>query len=673
MYKVIKSQKRRRLFLILLEIIIGIGVYAFVFYSDLILGEKIEYTWEILLGYIVLVFFFEIISTISVFNKFDIQTRKNHQNINFLLGADIAEGYRFSQLGMLYYDADLTILWTSELFEERHVQLLGQNLLDWQPVLNELLTSEDEKKEVILTIQQRKYSAICLKELQIILFKDVSDIQGLLQTREEQAPLIATIVIDNFAELTSISNETIVSEIENETRKIIAEWAKKYDLVLRRYKEDAYLALFNETTFEKMKNDEFNLLNKVKNYRTSIDFHLTMSIGIGRGSYDFKVLSELASSAIDIALSRGGDQVVINNYGSNLEFFGGTTNSKAKRNLVRSRTLAQSFIAHMKTSNTVLVMGHSNLDMDALGACLGVYSIAKKINKEAYIIWDDKLVETKARMAMHAMYNRMELQNIILSQAQANAKLGSDTLLVVVDCHSAKMTLYPDAVEKSPNIAIIDHHRKVEDAIENSNFSFHDSSSSSACELVAELIRYSDLRYPISEKVATLMLSGILLDTNYYRRQTGIRTYESSAFLKEYGASTEEADNFLKDDYEEYLLKTKIMNNVETPMYGILVAKTNKDDIVERAFLAKVANESLTLKDVKAVFVIGRTEMNEVSISARSDGTVNVQLILEKMGGGGHFNAAGVNRKGKALQETYQELIKILNLYLNDATSKKGG
>ena len=672
MYKVIKSQKRRRLFTILLEIIIGIGIYAFIFYSDLILGEKIEYTWEILLGYIVVVFFFEIISTISVFNKFDIQARKNHQNINFLLGADIAEGYRFSQLGMLYYDTDLTILWTSELFEERHVQLLGQNLLDWQPILNELLTSDDEKKEVILTIQQRKYSAICLKELQIILFKDVSDIQGLLQTREEQAPLIATIVIDNFAELTSISNETIVSEIENETRKIIAEWAKKYDLVLRRYKEDAYLALFNETTFEKMKNDEFNLLNKVKNYRTSIDFHLTMSIGIGRGSYDFKVLSELASSAIDIALSRG-DQVVINNYGSNLEFFGGTTNSKAKRNLVRSRTLAQSFIAHMKTSNTVLVMGHSNLDMDALGACLGVYSIAKKINKEAYIIWDDKLVETKARMAMHAMYNRMELQNIILSQAQANAKLGSETLLVVVDCHSAKMTLYPDAVEKSPNIAIIDHHRKVEDAIENSNFSFHDSSSSSACELVAELIRYSDLRYPISEKVATLMLSGILLDTNYYRRQTGIRTYESSAFLKEYGASTEDADNFLKDDYEEYLLKTKIMNNVETPMYGILVAKTNKDDIVERSFLAKVANESLTLKDVKAVFVIGRTEMNEVSISARSDGTVNVQLILEKMGGGGHFNAAGVNRKGKALQETHQELIKILNLYLNDATSKKGG
>ena len=224
---------------------------------------------------------------------------------------------------------------------------------------------------------------------------------------------------------------------------------------------------------------------------------------------------------------------------------------------------------------------------------------------------------------MHAMYNRMELQNIILSQAQANAKFGSETLLVVVDCHSAKMTLYPDAVEKSPNIAIIDHHRKVEDAIENSNFSFHDSSSSSACELVAELIRYSDLRYPISEKVATLMLSGILLDTNYYRRQTGIRTYESSAFLKEYGASTEEADNFLKDDYEEYLLKTKIMNNVETPMYGILVANYNGD--VEEV---SIQLNGLTGEKVAQILFLDETHnLDEISsIAVAKDSYIQIKL-----------------------------------------------
>ncbi len=673
MFKVIKGQKRKRLVTILLEILVGIGIYAFVFYSEHFLDYKLDFTIEILLGYLVFIFFVEILSTISVFNKFDIHLRKNHQNINFLLGADIAEGYRFSQLGMLYYDNEQTILWTSELFEERNIQLLGQNLLEWQPQLSEIINSDDERKEVIITIQQRKYSAICLKELQIILFKDVSDMQNLLQTREEQAPLIATIVIDNLAELNSISNDAIVSEIESETRKIIADWAKKYELVIRRIKEDSYLAIFSENTFEKLKNDEFQILNKVKSYKTTIDFHLTLSIGIGRGSFDFKTLAELANSAIDIALSRGGDQVVINNYGKNLEFFGGTTNSKSRRSLVKSRTLAQSFIAHLQSNETILIMGHTNLDMDALGACLGVYSMAKKLNKEAFIIWDDKLVETKARIAMHSMFNRLEFQNVVVSQAQTNAKLGRNSLLVVVDCHSAKLTLYPDAIEKSSNIAIIDHHRKVEDAIENPVFSFHDSSSSSACELVTELIKYSNIRYPLHEKVATLMLSGILLDTNYYRRQTGIRTYESSAFLKEYGASTEEADGFLKDDYEEYLLKTKIMNNVETPMYGILVAKANKDDIVERTLLSKVANESLTLKDVRAVFVIGRTEVNEVGISARSDGSVNVQLIMEKLGGGGHFNSAASTIKGKPLNDVHKELNKTLTLFLNDATSKKGG
>ena len=672
MFKILKSQKRRRLFTILFEVIIGLVLYGFVFYSEHFLDKETDYVIELVFAYVVFVIVIEILSTISSLNKLSIQVRKNHQNINFLLGADIAEGYRFSQLGMLHYDEDQTIIWTSELFEERHVQILGLNLLEWQPNLIELINSNDDKKEIIVTIQQRKYSALCLKELQIVLFKDVSDIQNLMQTREEQAPLIATIVIDNFAELNSISNDAIVNEIENETRKIIAEWAKRYELVIRRLKEDSYIAIFSESTFEKLRHDGFQILNTVKNFKSTIDFHLTLSIGIGRGTYDFKILSELANAAIDIALSRGGDQVVINNYGKNLEYYGGTTNSKSRRNLVKSRTLAQSFVAHIQANETILIMGHKNLDMDALGACLGVYSLASKLGKEAFIIWDEKLVEGKAKSALNDLYPRSERQDIFISQAQSNLKAGKNTLLVVVDHHSPKLSLYPDIIEKSPNIAVIDHHRKVEDAIESPAFTFHESSSSSACELVAELIKYSEVRSPLNDRVATLMLSGILLDTNYYRRQTGIRTFESSAFLKEYGASTEEADGFLKDDYEEYLLKTKIMNNVETPMYGILVAQTDKDDIVQKTLLSKVADESLTLKDVKAVFVIGRIEVNEVGISARSDGSVNVQLIMEKLGGGGHFNSAAVSTKNISLPDMYKNLIKVLNLYLNDATVKKG-
>lgn len=672
MFKVIKSQKRRRLLTILFEIIIGIGLYAFIFYSEYILGTEFKYVEEIFLGYIVFLFFVETISMIAVFNTFDIQVRKNHQNINFLLGADIAEGYRYSQLGMLHYDQDQTIIWTSELFEERHIHILGQNLLDWHPSIIELLNSNDEKKEIIITIQQRKYSAICLKELHIILLKDVSDMQNLIKTREEQAPVMATIVMDNFAELNSISNDSIIGEIETETRKLITEWAKKYEIVLRRLKEDSYIAVFSEEIFEKIKEDSFSILNSVKSFKTSIDFHITLSIGIGRGTYDFKTLSELSNSAIDVALSRGGDQVVITNYGKNLEYFGGTTSSRSKRNLVKSRMLSQSFFTYVKASETILIMGHKNLDMDALGACLGMYYLCKKYIKDVYIIWDEKLVEKKAKNAMTSVYSRMELQDMVISQAQANLKAGKKTLLVLVDHHSQKLSLYPDIIDKSTSIAVIDHHRKNEDAITSPGYSFHDPSASSTCEIITEIIKYAEERNVIDVKVATVMLSGILLDTNYFRRQTGIRTFEACAILKELGAVTEDADNLLKDEYEEYLLKTKIMNNVEIPYYGILVAMTNKDDIVEREVLSKVADESLTLKEIRAVFVIGRISINEVGISARSNGSVNVQLIMEKLGGGGHFTSAATSKVDITLQDMRKNLDRVLALYLNDATVNRG-
>jgi len=301
-----------------------------------------------------------------------------------------------------------------------------------------------------------------------------------------------------------------------------------------------------------------------------------------------------------------------------------------------------------------------------------MYYLCKKYIKDVYIIWDEKLVEKKAKNAMTSVYSRMELQDMVISQAQANLKAGKKTLLVLVDHHSQKLSLYPDIIDKSTSIAVIDHHRKNEDAITSPGYSFHDPSASSTCEIITEIIKYAEERNVIDVKVATVMLSGILLDTNYFRRQTGIRTFEACAILKELGAVTEDADNLLKDEYEEYLLKTKIMNNVEIPYYGILVAMTNKDDIVEREVLSKVADESLTLKEIRAVFVIGRISINEVGISARSNGSVNVQLIMEKLGGGGHFTSAATSKVDITLQDMRKNLDRVLGLYLNDATVNRG-
>ncbi len=671
MYKMLKKQNRIKFFLFLIDIFI-----LFAFSLVLFKGEKwfdnVELFDESL--FIAVTLFIIIINAIgnmitsSVFEK---EVRKNHLNISFMLGADINEAYQFAQLGMIYYDeTDKTILWTSELFETRKIKILGSNLFDFQPKLQELFLTSEAKKEVEIEIQGRIFIATLLPEMCIILLRDNTELSNLIEKRHEQAPIIANILIDNLNELRGITDDLVINEIESKTRKEINDWAKEYDLVIRKYKEDAYIAIFDETTYQELLRNKFSILDRVRTVSETNGNVLTISIGIGRGSHDVKVLAELANSAIDIALSRGGDQTVINNYSANMEFYGGKTFSKGKRSIVKSRVLSQSMISYINSCHNILIMGHKDADMDAIGACLGIYAIAKRAQKEVNIIYDPKSIEAKAKNAISYSFSKYEIQDIFISPSSAVAKIDPNTLLFVVDCHSENMVMSKDVLAKTKNIAIIDHHRKNEDAIIDPGFIFQDPNASSTCELIMELIKFGGINITMPEKIATIMLSGVLLDTNHFRNRTGSRTYEACAVLKEYGANSEDADLFLKDEYEEYLLKIKIMNNtVKNPYYGIVIACANYEDIVDRSLLAKVADETMNLKEMKACFVIGRTSQKEVSVSARSNGSVNVQFIMEKMHGGGHFTAAGVQRETTNIEEIKEELLKVLRLFMNDATN----
>lgn len=669
MYKILKKQKSIRIICLLIEIFIGAIILLLSFYGKLI-HINFELTWQLIFSYAMFVLITDLATSILIFSRIDYEARKNHQNIEFLLGADISESYLYGQIGMIYFDNNRTVMWTSELFEKRNILIHGENIIEWLPDLI-LLFEGDIKEEVTISLRGRNYNVICINDMNLLIFKDVTDLKKLIATREHQAPVIANIVIDNLSELNSILEENIITEIDAGIRKIIGDWAKKFEIVIRKYRDDSYFAIFDEDVYRKILNDNFQVANLVRNYHPNINSSLTISIGIGRGSHDIRTLAELANSAIDIALSRGGDQIVVNNYSSSMEFYGGKTTSKARRNLVKSRTLTQSLIAHIKSNKTILIMGHKFLDMDAIGACLGIYALAKKLREDTFIIYDEKSVETKAKRAVSETFSKTLWQEMIITPAQALNKIDNQTIVVLVDCHSAEQAINANVLTNAEKIAIIDHHRKMESAIEDPVFSFMDPSASSTCELVAEILKYSEYANIISEKIATVMLSGILLDTNYYRSRTSSRTFESSAILKDYGASSELSDDFLKDEYEEYLLKAKIMNNVETPYYGIVVASAG-DDIVERTILAKVAQEILSLKEIRAVFVIGNTEEHKVSISSRSNGTVNVQLLMEKMDGGGHFNAAATQMVNTDIIEGKKALLKVLSLYLNDACIMKG-
>ena len=593
-----------------------------------------------------------------------------------IIGSDVQEAYNFGMIGLVVVDDNNVVLWSNELFRSRQINIIDMNIFEWKPELRRLIDAS-ESDTVKVDINERNYQVKYLYNAGLFIFKDVTEYEEVFRYSKDHAPVIGIIMIDNYSETSDNQEDTndIVSKVKN----AIFEYAKQYDVLLRRYRSDAYFILCNFKSLELMQQDSFSLLDHVHELCAKEDTPLTLSIGIAHDFPDVNKLYDMATSALDIAMSRGGDQVVVSKYGSDLEFYGGKTAAQEQRNKVKVRVMADSLLSLIKASSNVVIMGHTDMDMDALGSCLGVKAIADYCKKPSVVVYDSKLTEKKTRNALMASFTREEIQKLTVSPHDALARIKSNTLLIVCDVHRPHMTMAPKLLEKATKVVVIDHHRRGEEFIESPVFSYIEPSASSASELVADLIYYSSTnpRIELPSTFATLMLSGIFLDTNYYKsKSSGIRTFEASMILKEYGADNSLADDFLKDEFEEYSLITRIISTMKTPHYGIVYCVSDPKDIIEIATLAKVANRCMALKGVNACFVIGNTGEKETRISARSDGTINVQLLVEKLGGGGHFTSAAAAFRNSTPAKVEQMLLDVLNEYLNDARlaeQPKGG
>jgi len=356
-----------------------------------------------------------------------------------------------------------------------------------------------------------------------------------------------------------------------------------------------------------------------------------------------------------------------------MKFYGGKSEAQEKRNRVKTRVLADSLISLISASEKVLVMGHANMDMDAFGACLGMKAICDRLKKHCRVVADLKNTEAKTRAAMTSSFGKDELEKIIVNSRDAEDMMSGSTLLIVVDVHIPDMVMAPRLIDKAAKIVVIDHHRRAEEYIDSPVFNHIDPAASSTCELISEFIRFSSInpRIELPSTYATIMLSGIFLDSSYFKsRNTGIRTFEAATILKEYGADNSLADDFLKDDYEEYKEVTGITSNLDTPYYGVVIATANPDRLYDHATIAKAANTCLSYKGVHAAFVIGKVSNREIRISARSDGSINVSLLSEKLGGGGHFTSAAATFNSNDPREVKQKLLAVLETSLSEASSK---
>ena len=488
---------------------------------------------------------------------------------------------------------------------------------------------------------------------------DVTDADALRRTWGETRPVIALLALDNYEELVKACGEAKRSALLAQIDEKLSSWAGQ-GLFLRTQR-DRWLCLFEEKAYQKLVEERFSILGAIRDVQVEGGVSPTLSIGVGKDAEGFQELYKSANVSLEMAFSRGGDQAVVRDK-VDFEFFGGRTKTAGKRTKVKSRVMATALSELMSDAEEVYVMGHSWSDMDAVGAAVGICCAARKRGKVPHVVIDRE--HSSAGILIDRLKGLPEYEGAFLDPEDAYVLLRPGTLLVVVDTNRPDLVESPRVLEACNRVAVIDHHRRAASYIEDPAFSFHEPYASSASELVAELLQYMVDPSELKKEEAECLLAGIVLDTKHFSQRTGGRTFEAAAFLRRSGADPETVQEFFQSGLEEMTARYGIIRSAELYRTAFAVAAVEEGD-VDRVTAAQAADELLTLKGVKASCVLYRSG-DDVLLSARSLGAVNVQVILEGLGGGGNPTAAGGKIPGGDLAEVKTRLLAAIDAYFEE-------
>ena len=476
---------------------------------------------------------------------------------------------------------------------------------------------------------------------------------------------VGLIMIDNFEEVNQRINDEEKPILTAQIEKTIYEWATEFKGLVVKAERDTFVCIFEQQYLAKLEEKKFNILDTIKELELSEKVQITLSISIsteGESNYE-KYKS--AQAGLDIALGRGGDQTVVRENGK-YQFFGGKTQELEKRTKVKARIVSHALEELMQEAKNVIVMGHTNGNIDSMGASMGIYRLAKSIGVECYII--NNSTGIGLQNFMESAKQEKEYQETIINKSEALSKITPETLLVIVDTHKRSYVEVPELLEETSKIAIIDHHRKSPDFIEEAILSFHEVYASSACELVTEILEYATQKIELTTLEAEALYAGIMMDTKNFTFKTGVRTFEAAAYLRKCGIDIIKVKKWFQSDLKTYTKISKIIDGAEIINNTIGISIYDENDKDANIVCAKAADELLTISDITASFVIGKLG-DKVCISGRSIGDINVQVILEKLGGGGHITLAGAQVEGMSIEEVKNLLIEKINEYFSEVAN----
>lgn len=584
-----------------------------------------------------------------------------------------------SPLPLIILETDGNVIWKSSKFVTEFANIDINNYIDDLVItMKQEIEEQNEKKSrtIIKQIKIGKKNYKILGEyvksknnrkkaqeyMLIIYFMDETDNIKLQKEHENSQICVGIINVDNYEETMQRVEAERKPEVMAKIEKTVYEWTNETNGIVIKPERDTYVYIFEKRYLEKIKQNKFSILDTIKDVANEEDIQLTLSIAISLDGKTEKEKYKSALETIDIILGRGGDQAAIRENGK-YQFFGGRAEEVEKRTKVKARVVAHALEKLIKEAENVIIMGHTNPDIDAIGAGMGIYRLATTLQKKAYIVAD---TETKAiEGLMESLQKDEEYSNTIISGEDAKEIVNENTLIVVVDTHKKNYVQEPELLGKTNKIVIIDHHRRSADFINNSILTFQEVYASSASELVTELMQYVDVELELKLLEAESLYAGIMVDTKNFTFKTGVRTFEAAAYLRKYGVDIIKIKKWFQSDIEDYNKIAEIVKSSEMIKDTIAIAIYDEEGKDVNLICAKAADELLTIGNITASFVLGKVG-EKVAISGRSIGDINVQVILEKLGGGGHITLAGAQIEGKTVEKVKQDLIEKIKEYFEE-------
>ena len=643
----------------------AIKKYGYSFIGIILSMLIIAYVMNIWVG-IVLTLFVILIGILLYFFANYIVKETNHyvSNLSYKINKGSQDASIKMPIGMLLLDSDGEIQWINPYLQKYFDKkdLLGFSLKQVDKELAQTVSQLKPNEEKVIYWKEKYFQTVFHSDIGMLYMMDITEYAVIKETYLDERPVFGQIFVDNFAEVSQSLTDRKKSNLNNFVTNQLTSWANHNNIYLKRVDTDRFVAFLDKKILSRLEKNRFDIIDKIRETTAQQNTPLTVSMGFSYADSTENVMNydEIASHAqenLDLALGRGGDQVVVRSKNEETRFYGGKSNPLEKRTRVRSRMVSQALENMMASATQIIIMGHQYPDMDCVGGCLGIRRIAKMHGKTSWIVTNPDQYSHDIKKLMAVIKEDEELSSSIVTPEMAEALLTPETLVIIVDVSKPSLTASPVIVEKANQLVIIDHHRRGQEFPANPDLVYIEPYASSAGELITELLEYqSNEEEQIKTIEATTLLAGIIVDTRNFTLRTGSRTFDTASYLKSVGADTILIQRLLKENVDTYLMRSHLLNSLEILPNNIGIVHGEETFVYPTVVAAQTADMMLSMENIDASFVVTRRNDGRVGISARSLGNKNVQRVMEKMGGGGHLSNAATQLTDMSIEEAIEQL-----------------